>query len=128
MPQTFHSAHQLFFQTPGALQGVRIAGRSALAQEFGEGELSEFECLIEIPGSTFIVNGQLFAGFDAVRGIAGQFVPECRRGAGVALAFGHERELPRGARPEFGREPRVESLDTGGVGAFVIAAPLQEFG
>ena len=124
MPQTLHPAHQSALQTPGALQGVGVARRSTLALEFGEGELREFEGLVEIPGFTFIVDGQLFAGFEAIRGIAGQLVPECRRGAGVAPTFGHEGELPSGARPEFGRESRVESLDTSGVGAFVIAAPL----
>ena len=96
--------------------------------EFGEGELSEFECLREIIGFAFIVNGELFAGFEAVRGIAGQFVPECGCGGSVALTFGHESEFSRGARLEFGRESRVESLDAGGVGTLIIAAPLKEFG
>src|SRR5258708_15268900 len=128
MPQTLHPAHQFTLQTPGTLQCVGVARGSTLALEFSEGELRELQRLFEMLGLTFIVNGELFAGFEAVRGIAGEFEPECRRSVAVALAFGHEREFPCGAGPEFCWEPSIERSDTGGVGALVIAAPLQEFG
>ena len=112
MPQTLHPAHQFFLQTASAFARVGNTGRSARALKLCEGKLREFECLLEIFCSTFIVNGELFAGFEAVRRVAGQLVLECRRGVAVAPAFGHEREFTRGVRPEFGRESRVQRLDT----------------
>ena len=128
MPQSLHPAHQFFLQTTVALVRIGITVRGGPAQEFCEGELREFEAPLDIFGFTFIVNGKLFAGFDAVRRISRKFAPQGRCAVAIAAAFGHQREFPRGAGPEFRREPRVESLDTCGVSAFVIASPLQEFG
>jgi len=71
MPQSLHPAHQLFLNTPGALPGVGIARRIAVALEFGQSELRELQRVFEIFCPVLVMNRQLFAGLDAIRRVAG---------------------------------------------------------
>src|SRR5882762_2346716 len=71
-------------QTPGALPGVGIARRISAALEFGESALRELQRVFEIFCPALVVNRQLFAGLDAIRRVAGQFVPQRRRTVAVA--------------------------------------------
>src|SRR5579859_4763782 len=112
MPQALHPAHQLFLKAQCALPRIRIPGGSALALQFGQGELRELEGVLEIFGAAFVMDSQLFAGLDAIRWVARQFVPQGCRAVTIPPAFGHQRKLPRRARTELHRQARVQGLQT----------------
>jgi len=81
------SAHQLFLKTPGALPGVGIEQRIAVALEFGESELREpSACSNPLPGARN--ESPVFAASMPSR-VGGQFVPQAA--ARAVAGVGHQR-------------------------------------
>jgi hypothetical protein len=72
------------------------------------------------------MDGQLFARVHAVLQIANDFLPDFRGTRVFAAAFGHQRKIAAGLWTEFGRQPRFQSLRTGGMRALGVAAALKK--
>jgi len=62
-------------------------------------------CFGQVFGVTFVVNGQLFAGMNAVVQIGNHFQPDLGGARVFAAALGHQRKLAARPWTKLGRQP-----------------------
>ncbi len=117
---------EFLLQPRGATSEIRIVRGASLRPEFRKGELGEFSRAAQVFGVMFVVNGQLFAGMNAVARIGGDFQPDLGGARVFAAALGHQRQLAARHRAEFGGQPNLQSLRARGVRAIVLPAALEK--
>jgi hypothetical protein len=88
----------------------RIARINALAPQRGNRQLGKLRGFYQVFGMTLVINGQLFAGVNAVVRIGDDFQPDFGGACVFAAAFGHQRKLAPRPGTEFRRKANRESL------------------
>jgi len=110
MLQTCKTVQEFLLQPRGATSEIRIVRGASLRPEFRKGELGEFSRAAQVFGVMFVVNGQLFAGMNAVARIGGDFQPDLGGARMFAAALGHQRQLAARLGAEFHGESNRQSL------------------
>jgi hypothetical protein len=80
----------------------------------------------QIFGVAFVINGQLFAGVNAVVLVGNNFQPNLGSLSVFAAALGQLCKFPARLGTKFRRQSNCQSLRANGMRAILFAAPLQE--
>jgi hypothetical protein len=97
-----------------------------LPPELAERQLREFRGTANVFSVPFVVDGQLFAGVNAIPGIRNHLLPDFRGTLIFAAALGHQRQFPLRPGADIGGQPDRQSLRARGVCVARISAALQE--
>jgi len=73
--------------------------KTAFPPELAERQLREFRGTAKVFSVPFVVDGQLFAGANAIRRIRNYLLPDLRGPVVFPAAFGHQRQFPLRLRP-----------------------------
>src|SRR5260370_40498306 len=106
----------------------RIARIGALTPQRGNCQLGKLTRFCQVFGAPFIVNGQLFAGLNAVVRIGNSFLPDLCCAPMFTAGLEHKRKFAPRFRAEFLRQTQFQRLHTREMRAIVLPAPVQESG